>query len=181
MDVQPVLDLVAAVQSDRGVIMVGIGGHGGAGKTTLAGMIPGAQIVSTDEFWDGEAFDIERLSREVVTPLSNGTVAHFASYDWAAHEQRGLRTVEPAGVVVVEGVCALHRTLRNAYAVRVWVEAPYDVRLERGVARDGEAARATWVDVWMPSENRYVERDDPVPSAHLIVDGSGRREAEGAE
>ena len=72
--------------------------------------------------------------------------------------------------MVVEGVCALHRTLRDAYAVRVWVEAPYDVRLERGVARDGEAARTTWVDVWMPSEDRYVERDDPV-----VVSARGRR------
>ena len=24
----------------------------------------------------------------------------------------------------------------------------------------------------MPSEERYVDRDDPIPSAHLIVDGS---------
>jgi hypothetical protein len=23
----------------------------------------------------------------------------------------------------------------------------------------------------MPSEDRYVERDDPIPSAHVIVDG----------
>jgi len=180
MDVQTVLELVAAAHSDADVVLVGIGGHGGAGKTTLARMIPDAQIVSTDEFWDGEAFDIDRLLREVVTPLSQGVVAHFASYDWAAREQRGLRTVEPAGVVVVEGVCALHRTLRNAYAVRVWVEAPADVRLERGVARDGEAARTTWVDVWIPSEDRYVERDDPVSSAHLIVDGSGGGKVEGA-
>ena len=82
-----------------------------------------------------------------------------------------MRVVEPEGIVVVEGVCALHRTLRDAYAVRMWVEAPYDVRLARGVARDGEAARATWVDVWMPSEDRYVERDDPVCCAHLVVDG----------
>lgn len=180
MDVQMVLELIAAAHDDADVVLVGIGGHGGAGKTTLARMIPGAQIVSTDEFWDGEAFDIERLSNEVVTPLSLGAVAHFASYDWATREQRGLRTVEPAGVVVVEGVCALHRTLRSAYAVRVWVEAPYDVRLERGVARDGEAARTTWVDVWMPSEDRYVERDDPVSSAHVIVDGVGGCEVEGA-
>ena len=136
--------------------------------------------MSTDEFWDGEGFDIERLSREVVAPLSRGAVAHFASYDWAARERRGSRTVEPAGVVVVEGVCALHRTLRSAYAVRVWVEAPYDVRLARGVARDGEAARTTWTDVWMPSEDRYVERDDPVSSAHVIVDGAGRLGVEGA-
>ena len=179
MDVQPVLDLVAAVQGDGELVMVGIGGHGGAGKSTLAGMIPGAQIVSTDEFWDGEGFDIERLSREVVTPLSLGTMARFSSYDWAARELRGSRAVKPTGVVVVEGVCALHRTLRDAYAVRIWVEAPYDVRLARGVARDGETARSTWVDVWMPSEERYVERDDPISSAHLIVDGSGRGEVGG--
>jgi uridine kinase len=74
--------------------------------------------------------------------------------------------------VVVEGVCALHRSLRDAYAVRVWVEAPYDVRLARGIARDGEQARSTWVDVWMPSEDRYVAADDPIPSAHVVVDGS---------
>jgi len=181
MDVQPLLDLIAAAHSDAGVILVGIGGHGAAGKTTLARMVPGAQIVSTDEFWDGEAFAIERLSREVVTPLSRGAVARFSSYDWAARAQRGLRTVEPAGVVVIEGVCALHRTLRTAYAVRVWVEAPYDLRLERGVARDGESARATWVEVWMPSEDRYVERDDPVSSAHVVVDGSVGVEVEAAQ
>jgi uridine kinase len=170
MDVQPVLDLIAAGAEDGGLILVGIGGHGAAGKTTLARMIPGAQIVSTDEFWDGMAFDIERLSREVVTPLSRCTVARFASYDWSKRERRGSRTVNPVGVIVVEGVCALHRTLRDSYAVRVWVEAPYDVRLARGVARDGEAARGTWVDMWMPAEDRYVERDDPVGCAHLVVD-----------
>jgi Uridine kinase len=169
MDIQPMLDLIAAGEGDGDLVLVGIGGHGGAGKTTLARMIPGAQIVSTDEFWDGEGFDIARLSREVVTPLSSGTVARFASYDWSAGERRGSATIEPAGVVVVEGVCALHRTLRTAYAVRIWVEAPYDVRLARGVARDGEAARSTWVDVWMPSEDRYIERDDPIGCAHLVV------------
>jgi len=166
-----VLDLVAAAAEGRSFVLVGIGGHGGAGKTTLARMIPGAQIVSTDEFWTGAEFDIERLAAEVVAPLSRGDAARFASYDWSARRDRGSRTVEPTGTVVVEGVCALHRILRDAYAVRVWVEAPYDVRLARGVARDGEAARATWVDVWMPSEDRYVERDDPVGCAQLVVDG----------
>jgi uridine kinase len=179
MDVQPVLDLIAAVEGVGDVVLVGIGGHGAAGKTTLARMIPGAQIVSTDEFWDGTAFDIERLSREVITPLSRGTVASFESYDWSAREARGSRAVQSAGVVVVEGVCALHRTLRHAYAVRVWVEAPYDVRLARGVARDGEAARSTWVDVWMPSEDRYVERDDPVGCAHLVINNGQMSDAGG--
>jgi len=55
--------------------------------------------------------------------------------------------------------------------VRVWVEAPAELRLARGVARDGEDARRTWVDVWMPSEDRYVERDDPVGCADLVISG----------
>ena len=87
--------------------------------------------------------------------------------------------VAPDGIVVVEGVCALHRTLRDAYDVRVWVDAPAEVRLARGVARDGEAARRTWLEVWMPREDRYVATDDPVACADLVVDGSrpldGRR------
>jgi uridine kinase len=174
VDAQPVLDLIAVARSRAtGPVLVGIGGRGGAGKTTLAGMILGAQIVSTDEFWDGEAFDIARLLTEVVEPLSAGEPATFAPYDWEAHKARGLRTVAAKGVIVIEGVCALQRTLRDAYAVRVWVEAPYEVRLERGLARDGEAARATWVGVWMPEEDRYVATDDPVPSAHVVIDGSG--------
>jgi uridine kinase len=173
VDVRRILELVAGAEPRNGLVLVGIGGHGGAGKTTLARAIPDAQIVSTDEFWHGAGFDIERLRREVVDPLLHGERARFASYDWAAGAPRGERIVEPQGVIVVEGVCALHRILRDAYAVRVWVDAPYDVRLARGVARDGEGMRQTWVEVWMPSEERYVAEDDPIPSAHVVVDGAG--------
>jgi len=172
MDARPVLELVAAAARSP-LALVGIGGHGGAGKTTLARAIPGAQIVSTDEFWIGTDFDLERLRREVVEPLTRAEPARFASYDWGARSLRGERVVAPSGVVVVEGVCALHRMLRDAYAVRVWVDAPYDVRLARGIARDGEGARATWVERWIPSEERYVRRDDPIACAHVVVDGTG--------
>lgn len=171
MDPQPMLDLIGAAADDgRHVVLVGIGGHGGAGKSTLAAMIPGAQVVSTDEFWTGEGFDLERLGREVVVPLAAGATARFASYDWSARTARGERTVAPVGIVVIEGVCALHRILRDAYAVRVWVDAPSDVRLARGLARDGEGAREAWVERWMPSEDRYVARDDPVSCAHLVIE-----------
>ncbi|WP_411277833.1 uridine kinase [Gaiella sp.] len=169
MDARPVLGMIAAARQDDRVVLVGIGGHGCAGKTTLAAMIPAAQRVATDEFWTGDGFDIERLAAEVVAPLSRGVAARFASYDWTTRTPRGPRTVEPHGIVIIEGVCALHRTLRDAYAVRVWVDAPADVRLARAVARDGTAARAAWVEVWTPSEERYIERDQPVGCAHLVI------------
>ena len=173
MDTSPVIDRVETLRRTHDLVLVGIGGHGGAGKTTLAHAIPGASVVGTDEFWDGSGFELSRLRREVIDLLVRGRPARFASFDWVAREPRGKRVVDPVGVVVVEGVCALHRMFRDDYQLRVWVEAPRELRLERGVARDGEEARSTWEDVWMPMEDRYVAADDPVSAADLIVDGSG--------
>ena len=172
MDAQPVLELIDAAPAPKGFTFVGIGGRGGAGKSTLAAVIPAAQVVSTDEFWDGAGFDLRRLRAEVFDPLCARRRARFASWDWSARRPAGVRTVAPEGIVVVEGVCALHRMFRDEYDVRVWVEAPYEVRLARGVARDGETARSTWVEHWMPREDRYVERDDPVSCADVVVDGA---------
>ena len=171
MDARPVLELIASTRPTRAFTFVGIGGRGGSGKSTLAAVIPSAQVVGTDEFWDGEGFDLARLRADVFEPLLAGASARYASWDWERRRPRGQRTVLPRGVVVVEGVCALHRMFRDAYDVRVWVDAPYETRLARGVARDGEAARATWVERWMPAEDRYVERDEPVACAHVVVDG----------
>ena len=171
MDARPVLQLIASSRPTRAFTFVGIGGRGGSGKSTLAALIPSAQVVGTDEFWDGEGFDLPRLRGEVFEPLLAGSPARYASWDWKRRRPGGQPTVVPRGVVVVEGVCALHRMFRDAYDVRVWVDAPYATRLARGVARDGEAARATWVERWMPAEDRYVERDEPVACAHVVVDG----------
>lgn len=172
MDVSTALRLIDDARGTGPLVLVGIGGHGGAGKTTLARLVRDAQTVSTDEFWDGSGFDVPRLRREVLTPLLEGRPARFSSWSWATGRPGGTRTIEPHGLVLVEGVCALHRALRDAYALRLWVEAPAEVRLARGVARDGEAARTTWSDVWMPREDAYVARDRPAECAHAIVDGT---------
>jgi uridine kinase len=173
MDAQPVLDRVTALRSAHDLVLVGIGGHGCAGKTTLARLLPATAIVSTDEFWDGAGFDLGRVRREVLDPLVERRPARFASFDWEHRQPRGEREVAAAGVVVVEGVCALHESFRSDYHLRVWVDAPRELRLARAVAREGETARAAWEGVWLPREERYVAADDPVSAADLVVDGAG--------
>jgi uridine kinase len=163
----------------KGFVMVGIGGHGGSGKSTLAAAIAsampdaGVQIVPTDSFWDGMQFDLPRLHHDVIEAISTQVTATYKEWDWA--NKRLLdepRVVTPTGIVIIEGVCALHQMFRSHHDLKVWVTAPYDVRLDRGVARDGEAMRSTWTDVWMPSEDAYVARDNPVACADIIIDGT---------
>ena len=173
MDARVLLDLVDDRRTDAGLVLVGIGGGGCAGKSTLAGLVPAAQVVGTDEFWDGTDFRLDRVLADVLRPLASGRAATFESWNWAAQESAGLRTVSPEGIVVVEGVCALHRTLRAFYDVRVWVETPRETRLERAIRRDGEPARATWLERWFPREERYIHEDDPVACADLVIAGGG--------
>ncbi len=150
---------------------MGIGGHGAAGKTTLARTVPGAVVVSTDEFWTGSGFALDRVKTDVLDPLRNGVAAKFESWNWATKTSNGLRHIDPGGVVIVEGVCALHEMLRGAYDLKVWVETPREVCLMRAVERDGESQREQWVNTWMPNEDAYVERDRPRDCVDLVVSG----------
>lgn len=174
MDGAVIRALVDHACAGRRLTLVGIGGFGCAGKSTLAAELPGAQVVSTDAFWDGAGFALSRLESEVIRPLASGRTARFEAWDWAAAAPRGLVTVTAEGVVVIEGVCALHRDFRDAYALRVWLEVDQETRLSRAIARDGEAARATWLERWLPREQRYFDEDQPAACADAVLDGDGR-------
>jgi len=68
---------------------------------------------------------------------------------------------------------------REAYDLRIWVDALRDLRLARGVAQEGEKGATDLGKQWMPSDDRCVERDDPISTTDLIVDGSSPNEATG--
>jgi uridine kinase len=162
---------------DKPVRIVGVDGCGGAGKTTFAARLSraagGVPVVHTDDFASHE--DAlgwwPRFRREVIDPLQAGEPAVYRPYDWVTRRpaDRDL-TIEPAGIVIVEGVGATRRAWRDALALRIWVDCPRDVRLRRGIARDGEALREFW-QWWMAAEDAYVADEQPQHNADLVVDG----------
>jgi uridine kinase len=162
---------------DRPVRIVGIDGCGGAGKTTFAARLSraagGVPVVHTDDFashQDALGW-APRFRRDVVDPLLAGDPAIFRPYDWVARgpAQQDV-IVDPADIVIVEGVGATRAAWRYDLALRVWVDCPRDVRLERGIARDGEALRAFWT-CWMAAEDGYVAAEQPQRYADVVVDG----------
>jgi len=52
----------------------------------------------------------------------------------------------------------------------LWIDAPHDVRLRRGLERDGAAARTQW-DAWMCSEDDYVRYVRPAQTADRRIAG----------
>jgi uridine kinase len=173
------LDLAADIRAVPGAVrFVGVDGLGGAGKTTfatrLAAAANGAPVVHTDDF---ASHDVPldwaaRFLDEVIDPLLAGRPATFYPYDWVARRPAPAPlTIEPAPIVVIEGVSATRAAWRDRLALRIWVECPRDLRLQRGLARDGEALREFWRS-WMAAEDDYVATENPRAHADLVIDGA---------
>jgi uridine kinase len=171
--------------------VVGITGPAGAGKSTLAGRLAAEAsgiVVSTDEYLPDyelvpeaerdlpEHADLPLLASHLAS-LRAGEPAEVPVWSFHAHRRVDARVVQPpeSGPVIVEGLFALHASLGDAVDLRVFVEAPAEVRWarweaieqrgERGLGVD--AAHAFFHEVADPTYARYAP--DYRAAADLIV------------
>ena len=163
--------------NDRRVRIIGVDGLGGAGKTTFASRLStaanDAPVIHTDDFatHDEPTQWWPRMLREVVEPLTRGDAATFQRYDWVNRTMTEPITIQPAPIVVIEGVGATRKAWRNQLASRIWIETPRDERLRRGLERDGLDLAEFWRE-WMAAEDGYVAQEDPMQYADIVVDGT---------
>jgi uridine kinase len=164
-----------AVSSKRGTVLVAVDGRGGAGKSTLAAWLGErleATVLHTDDFASGGAkgWWWEPFREDVLAPLSRDEPGRCTMRDWNTGEPGDTRTVPPGGVVILEGVSASRRELGDHWDVTVWVDCPADVRISRGLARDGEAALDDWMR-WEAEEEAHFTDQRSFERAHFVVDG----------
>jgi uridine kinase len=159
--------------------LICIDGPAGSGKTTLARQLAelgDAPLVRMDDLypgWDG-LFDVDAEVLGFLRPLAEDRPGSYRRYDWAAGEYRETHQIEPAALLVLEGVGSGNHAWRDLVTILVWVEAPADVRLARGLERDGEAQRRHWVD-WMRDEERLFAEQQTGAHADLVLDTSPSR------
>ena len=162
-------------------ILIGIDGGGGSGKSTLAknlaATLEDASLIHLDDFadWsDDSNWQLSTFIERALKPLFAGITSKHRRYDWPTDTLGELFEIPSAGVAIIEGVTAMRMELREYWRISIWVDCPRELRLERGVERDGEAIRAKWVDEWMPGEDQYFSREKPWESTAFLFDGSGR-------
>ncbi|WP_249709467.1 uridine kinase [Bacillus cereus] len=191
MDLGLILKWTEEKWKEQSLLIIGIDGCGGAGKSTLANKIKSdfstVTIVHMDDFYlpsakivnehptnksIGADFDWKRLLQEVLDPISNGIEGCYKRYDWETDSLAESHTVSANGIVIIEGVYATRQELAGMYDLKIWVNCPRETRIKRGIARDGEAARDMWENNWMVAEDMYVEIHKPHEFADFIIDGT---------
>lgn len=173
--------------------LIAIDGYTGSGKSLLAKELqkidPLIQIVQMDDFYlpskqrptfssdksIDEYYDWIRLSKEVLIPLKQGNNASYCKYNWDLDLLEDKKyEIEPYRTIIIEGISCLSPNITDkfSYDYIAWVEAPYRIRLQRGIDRDGEGKRDRWENEWMPLEDNYVTKYKPDKKANRIIDGT---------
>ena len=166
-------------------ILIGIGGCSGSGKTTLArelatqldGIVFPLDLYYRDlahfplDNRDKQNFDHpDSLESELfVEHLRNLRLGHTIQrpvYDFSRHTRvpNAFEPVEPARVIIVEGILALHYDeLLPLYDFSVYVDAPNQICLKRRIYRDmrergrtEESVRAQFDATAKPMAELYV-------------------------
>lgn len=172
--------LVALVRASSEPRVILVDGLAGSGKSTLAARMADAMgddipVVHGDDIyegWSGLATMRPILVGQVLKPLARGEDGLFRRWDWERSERaEEVRVPASAAFVVIEGVGVAQRAARPFASLVVYVEAPWDVRLARGLARDGDAMRTEW-DQWQLAESVFLEAEGTRAAADAIVDGT---------
>ncbi|MGZ4427994.1 MAG: 4-amino-4-deoxy-L-arabinose transferase [Nocardioidaceae bacterium] len=157
--------------------LVCVDGPAGSGKTTLGdalAALAAAPLVHMDdvyEGWSGLAGALPVVASSIVAPLCRGLPGRYRRYDWHRGELAEEHVVEPSDLLVIEGVGSGSLAIADAVTCLVWMSTPSDLRLSRGIARDGEEMRDHWLR-WRADEDEVLARERTLERADVIVDGT---------
>ncbi|KAJ9677153.1 hypothetical protein PVL29_022249 [Vitis rotundifolia] len=143
-------------QNNDGIILVGVAGPSGAGKTVFTekvlNFMPSIAVISMDNYNDSSRiidgnFDDPRLTDygtllENIHGLKAGKPVQVPIYDFKSSSRIGYRTVEvpSSRIVIIEGIYALSERLRPLLDLRVSVTGGIHFDLVKRVLRDIQRA-----------------------------------------
>ncbi len=177
--------------------IVVIAGGTASGKTTAARTVSarlGALRIEHDRYYKDvaqprghnydhpHALDTDRLVDDL-SRLREGKPAGLPVYDFPTHRRRPeVETVLPSPIILVEGILTLaDPRIRDLSDLRVFVDAPADIRLVRRIRRDVvERGRDVagvleqYLATVRPMHEAYVAPS--VAHAHLVLHGTDPEE-----
>jgi uridine kinase len=157
--------------------LICLDGPAGSGKTTwaagIAALVPDANVVHMDDLYPGWSglSEVDAQLGDVLLPLAEDRPGSYRRYDWVLGEFAERVVVDPAPLLVVEGVGCGASRFDSLVTLLVWIEAPEHLRMERGLARDGDAFAPYWTQ-WAADEAAVFAREQTRERADVHIDGA---------
>jgi len=159
--------------------LIAIDGPAGAGKTTLAAVFfdefspnKTVALIHMDDLYDGweNALD-ERLTSRL-TDIIEAYQAHsrftIPTFNWATMRFDLSQTIEPSEILIIEGVGAGQKVVRNADAIVYWLDIEPEVGLARVLQRDGYEIESQ-MHQWQLDQDAHFLRDATRANASHIL------------
>ena len=187
--------------NNDGIMIIGVAGGTGSGKTTLARHIANAfgdrvAVITHDSYYRAQndktleeralqnydhpdAFETNLLCRHLKM-LSNGQAVEVPVYDYTIHNRASSTTrVEPKPVIVLEGILLFSdEELRSMMELKIFVDTDADERILRRIVRDTrergrtlESVIKQYLTTVKPMHDAFVEPYKRY--ADVIVPGGG--------
>jgi dephospho-CoA kinase len=155
--------------------LICVDGPAGSGKTTLADEVAGltdAPVVHMDDLFEGWG-GLSRITDQLGTllrPLAEGRAGSYRRWDWPGNRWAEAVLVEPAPLLVLEGVGSGALEHADLITVLAWIEVPYELRMERGLERGGIGVAENWRQ-WAVDEQGLFARERTRERADVVLDG----------
>lgn len=187
---------------DQNIIVIGVAGGTGSGKTTLVKALmnrfgENITVLSHDNYYKQhneltyeeraklnydhpDAFDTDMMI-EHLRLLKQGVAIDCPTYDFTVHNRaEGILHIEPEKVIVVEGILIFQNLeLCREMDIKIFVDTDADVRLCRRIRRDVrkrgrtiESVIEQYLTTVKPMHERFVEPSKK--NADLIVPEGGK-------
>lgn len=128
--------------------LIAIDGRAGAGKTTLAAKFfndlspnQSVAVIHMDDLytgWDGAlGATFTNTLKSIVNAYHSHSTIELEIFNWSLMRFDSVQRIAPVDVLILEGVGAGQKTVRDAGAIVYWLDIDPEIGLQRVLKRDG--------------------------------------------
>jgi Uridine kinase len=179
IEIEDLKDALSFRRNGEFPIMIAIDGPSGAGKSyfakKLSSILVNSVIVEMDYFisWNSLDHGVGRAINQLFEPLIKDRKARFQARDWVGdflgNSLGDWKDVPQSDYYIFEGIGSGRIEYSKYLDIVIWVEAPEEVCIKRGLERDGDNLIEHWKRFKL-LEKDFFARDESKFRADYMVD-----------